>query len=145
MHYQLVAKTSDFTPEELQEKLLGFMPVTEEMVHQYGCWQLSRYADFVEFAADEGIDISEAQTINEEDGILRQYGFAYGNDRQIYEKVSIHFNSFEIKTIKRYKDVIVGSRGVYAFISADGNFYYVTDVRCPFAADDVVYVMDCHN
>lgn len=145
MHYQLVAKVSDFTPEELLEKLRGFMPVADEAVYQYGCWQLSQYADFVEFTADEKIDTGAVKTIDEEDGILRQYGFAYGNDQQIYEKVSTHFDSFEIKGIKRYKDVIAGSRGVYAFISADGAFYYVTDVHCPFAADDVVYVVDCHN
>ena len=29
MHYRLVAKTADFTPEELLEKLQGFMPVAD--------------------------------------------------------------------------------------------------------------------
>lgn len=33
---------------------------------------------------------------------------------------------------------------LYAFISSDGNFYYLTDTRCPFEPNDVVYVMDCH-
>lgn len=34
MHYRLVAKTADFTPEELLNKLQGFMPVADEAVHQ---------------------------------------------------------------------------------------------------------------
>ena len=85
------------------------------------------------------------RTIDEQDGILRQHGFAFGDDRKIYEKVSTHFDSFVIKGIRRYKDVIADPRGVYAFISAAGDFYYVTEKRCPFAADDVVYVTDCHN
>lgn len=59
--------------------------------------------------------------------------------------LSTHFDSFVIKGIRRYKDVIADPRGVYAFISAAGDFYYVTEKRCPFAADDVVYVTDCHN
>lgn len=145
MHYQLVAKAADFTPEELKDKMLGFMPVSGESVHQFGDWQRSLYADFVEFAADEEIDADVVQTIDEEDSILRQYGFAYGIDRQIYEKVSIHFDSFEFKEIKHYQDVISSPRGVYAYISSAGQFYYVTDVRCPFEPNDVVYVMDCHN
>lgn len=145
MHYRLVAKTSDFTPEELLKKLQGFMPVADEAVHQYGCWKLARYADFAAFAAEEGIDSDEARTADEQDGILRQHGFAFGDDCKIYEKVSTHFDSFVIKGIRRYKDVITDPRGVYAFISAAGDFYYVTEKRCPFAADDVVYVTDCHN
>lgn len=145
MYYRLVAKTADFTPEELLEKLQGFMPVADEAVHQYGCWKLARYADFAAFAADEGIDTDEARTVDEQDGILRQHGFALGDDHKIYEKVSTHFDSFVIKGIRRYKDVITDPRGVYAFISAAGDFYYVTEKRCPFAADDVVYVTDCHN
>lgn len=86
MHYRLVAKTADFTPEELLEKLQGFMPVADEAVHQYGCWKLARYADFAAFAADEGIDTDEARTVDEQDGILRQHGFALGDDHKIYEK-----------------------------------------------------------
>lgn len=79
MHYQLVAKAADFTPEELQKK------------------------------------------------------------------TSVHFDSFEFKEVKHYQDVISSPQGVYAYISSAGQFYYVTDVRCPFEPDDVVYVMDCHN
>ena len=79
MHYRLVAKTADFTPEELLEKLQGFMPVANEAVHQYGCWKLARYADFAEFAAEEGIDNHQARTADEQDGILRQLGFAFGD------------------------------------------------------------------
>ena len=47
--------------------------------------------------------------------------------------------------IANYKDVISSPQGVYAYISSDGQIYYVTDVRCPFEPDDVVYVMDYHN
>lgn len=63
------------------------MPVADEAVHQYGCWKLARYADFAAFAAEEGIDTDEARTVDEQDGILRQYGFAFGDDHKIYEKV----------------------------------------------------------
>ncbi len=79
MHYQLVAKAADFTPEELQKK------------------------------------------------------------------TSVHFDNFEFKGIGRYKDVISSPQGVYAYISSDGQIYYMTNVRCPFEPHDVVYVMDCHN
>lgn len=82
MHYRLVAKTADFTPEELLDKLQGFMPVADEAVHQYGCWKLARYADFAEFAAEEGIDTDEVRTVDDQDGILRQYGFAFGDDHK---------------------------------------------------------------
>ena len=60
-------------------------------------------------------------------------------------KVSAHFDSFYFKGIERYKNVIKSPQGVYAFISSDGNFYYLTDTRCPFEPNDVVYVMDCHS
>lgn len=59
MHYRLVAKTADFTPEELLNKLQGFMPVTNEAVHQYGCWKLARYADFAAFAADDVVYVTD--------------------------------------------------------------------------------------
>ena len=137
MHYRLVAKTADFTPEELLEKLQGFMPVADEAVHQYGCWKLARYADFAAFAADEGIDTDEARTVDEQDGILRQHGFALGDDHKIYEKVSTHFDSFVIKGIRRYKDVITDPRGVYAFISAAGDFYYVTERILKLLTDNI--------
>jgi len=145
MHYQLVAKAADFTPEELKDKMLGFMPVSDENVHQFGCWQPAKYADFAEFLKEEGLTADDCNELEEQDGFLRQYGFAYGKDHKIYEKTSVHFDSFEFKGIKHYKDVISSPQGVYAYISSTGQFYYVTDVRCPFEPDDVVYVMDCHN
>lgn len=65
--------------------------------------------------------------------------------KELQKKVSVHFDSFEFKGIERYKNVISSPQGVYAYISSTGQFYYVTDVRCPFEPDDVVCVMDCHN
>jgi hypothetical protein len=146
MHYQLVAKVSDFTTEELQHKMQGFLVVNDdETVNQYGCWKIARYSDFNEFVEDEELeDEEDYQTFAGRDGILRQYGYAYGVDGKIYEKVSAHFDSFYFKGIERYKNVIKSPQGVYAFISSDGNFYYLTDTRCPFEPNDVVYVMDCH-
>lgn len=145
MHYQLVAKAEDFTPEELKDKMLGFMPVSGECVHQFGNWKLSEYEDFAAFCKAEGICDEICGDASEQDGILRQHGFAYGKDRKIYEKTSVHFDSFEFMGIQHYKDVVSSPRGVYAFISSAGQFYYVTDVRCLFEPDDVVYVIDCHN
>lgn len=145
MHYQLVAKAADFTPEELKNKMLGFMSVSGESVHQFGDWNISEYEDFAAFCRDENLCDETYGTLAEQDGILRQYGFAYGKDHKIYEKTSVHFDSFEFKEIKHYQDVISSPQGVYAYISSAGQFYYVTDVRCPFEPDDVVYVMDCHN
>ena len=102
--------------------------------------------DFNEFVEDECLeDEEEYQTFAGRDGILRQYGYAYGIDGKIYEKVSAHFDSFYFKGIERYKNVIKSPQCVYAFISSDGNFYYLTDTRCPFEPNDVVYVMDCHS
>lgn len=145
MHYQLVAKAADFTPEELKNKMLGFMPVSEERVHQFGDWKLSEYDDFAAFCKAEGLCKEDYGNLDEQDGILRQHGFAYGRDFKIYEKTSVHFDSFEFREIKRYQDVISSPQEVDAYISSAGQFYYVTDVRCPFEPDDVVYVMDCHN
>ena len=86
MHYQLVAKVSDFTTEELQHKMQGFLVVNDdETVNQYGCWKIARYSDFNEFVEDECLeDEEEYQTFAERDGILRQYGYAYGVDSKIY-------------------------------------------------------------
>ena len=145
MHYQLVAKAADFTPEELKDKMLGFIPVSGERVHQFGNWKLSEYENFAVFCKAEGLCEKDYGNLVEQDGILRQHGFAYGRDFKIYEKTSVHFDSFEFKEIKRHQDVISSPQGVYAYISSAGQFYYVTDVRCPFEPDDVVCVMDCHN
>ena len=114
MHYQLVAKAADFTPEELKNKMLGFMPVSGERVHQFGDWKLSEYDNFAAFCKDEGLCEKDYGTLVEQDGILRQHGFAYGKDFKIYEKTSVHFDSFEFKEIKHYQDVISNPQGVYA-------------------------------
>ena len=111
MHYQLVAKAADFTPEELKDKMLGFMPVSEESVHQFGMWKLSEYEDFTAFCKAEGICEEIPENISEQDGLLRQQGFAFKDDHKIYEKTSSHFDSFEFKGIKRYKDVISSPKG----------------------------------
>ena len=76
MHYQLVAKVSDFTTAELQHKMQGFLVVNDdETVNQYGCWKIARYSDFNEFVEDECLeDEEEYQTFAGRDGILRQYG-----------------------------------------------------------------------
>ena len=49
------------------------------------------------------------------------------------------------KELKRYSDVINSPQGVYAFITAHGELFYLTDTRCPFEPNDVVYVLDCQN
>ena len=60
MHYQLVAKVSDFTTEELQHKMQGFLVVNDdETVNQYGCWKIASYSDFNEFVEDECLEEEE--------------------------------------------------------------------------------------
>ena len=114
MHYQLVAKAADFTPEELKDKMLGFMPVSGERVHQFGDWKLSEHDDFAAFCKAEGLCEKDYGNLDEQDGILRQHGFAYGRDFKIYEKTFVHFDSFDFKEVKRYQDVISSPQGVYS-------------------------------
>ncbi len=64
---------------------------------------------------------------------------------EVLVTVSQYFANCDFNGLKRYGDVIKSSKGVYAFISKDGNLYYLTETRCPFESTDVVYVMDCHN
>ena len=54
-------------------------------------------------------------------------------------------NKDNFKELKRYSDVINSPQGVYAFITAHGELFYLTETRCPFEPTDVVYVVDCHN
>lgn len=58
---------------------------------------------------------------------------------------SKHFTNCNFKELKRYSEVISSPQGVYAFISALGELFYLTETRCPFEPTDVVYVLDCQK
>ena len=78
----------------------------------------------------------------------------YGNDNAIYHKVSARFDSLglgwdypdlKLDEIMKYKDVVEKSNDeIAAFIAPDYDFIYSDEAKCPFADDDLVYVINGH-
>ena len=78
----------------------------------------------------------------------------YGDDNAIYQKVSAQFDymgrgwqwsDIKLDEIMKYKDVVEKSNnGISAFITPDYDFICTDYVKCPFAEDDLVHVIDGH-
>ena len=145
MHYLLIVKEADYPGEdELKHLLRGFMPARpDEKLGEYGVWKPWLYKNFDEFKAMENI---EEDTL--EEAIIGSEIYRIGDDNNVYEKVSIHCDSFNIFDIGTYADILEKYNNVGAFVEND-KFYYTKALfgnrDCAFSSNELVYAIDCHN
>lgn len=78
----------------------------------------------------------------------------FGYDGAVYQKVTAQFDycglgyeddDCKLDEVMKYKDVVEkSSDSIYAFIAADYDFICTDYMECPFADDDLVYVINGH-
>lgn len=157
MHYLVVARTKDHPFWDLLNDALTYDDGDEVTI---GKWE-QIYANKDEMVADNKNEISAFTKENK--GIFDEGLCAFmdanhlvmGGDNAIYERTSAQFDycvtcyktdSEELRNIMKYKDVVEKAGDyIYAFITADYGFHYTEDEKCPFADDDLVYVIDGHS
>ena len=156
MHYLVVARTKDHPFWDLLSEALTYDDTIEVTV---GKWK-QIYANQDEMVADNKDEINafvEENNGNFDEALaafMKANHLLIGDDNAIYERTSAQFDycgtgyqtdSEELGEIMKYKDAAekLGDN-IDAFITADYDFHYTKDEKCPFANDDLVYVIDGH-
>ena len=147
MHYLLIVKEADYpSKDELEHLLNGFMAVFDgEKVGEYGVWEPWPYENFEEYKYEENIEEDEEYTMEEVINGTERYRI--GEDNEVYEKVSIEYDYYNVIEVATYADILKKYEEVDAFIE-NGEFDYTKamngDRDCPFAGNERVYAIDCH-
>lgn len=156
MHTIVVARTKDHPFWDLLSEALTYDDDNEVIL---GKWEqvYTNQDEMVAYNKDEITALVEENNDNFDEvlsAFMNANHLKIGDDGAVYEKTSAQFDYCvtgyqrgpeELGEIMKYKDVAekVGD-GIYAFITADYDFHYTEDEKCPFADDDLVYVIDGH-
>ena len=131
----------------------------KSMTASSGKW-VKTYDTLEEFIADYKDEITE--NIDDEDfsfdekvsEYMDSNGFCLGFDGKVYQKDSAHFDNcvFGGRYINKYMSCVAPYKTVIdeyvdaaAYVLPGYKFYYTDDNKCPFAPDDLVYIIDGHN
>lgn len=155
MHMLTIARTKDFPFLEVLEEALTYDDCNEQII---GKWE-QVYINKEQFIAeniDEIKKLLEENDSNFDDSVsayMDLYQMKEGADKAIYRRVSAVFDYLclggEFATegfplITQYKNVIELNKEIGTFITSDFSVHYADEEECPFAADDMVYIIDAH-
>ncbi len=157
MHYLVIARVKDYPDvEEVMEALTYDYPAKDDYS---GKW-VKTYDTLEEFIADykdeitesiDGEDFSFDEKVSE---YMDSNGFRLGFDGKVYQKDSAHFDNCvfggryinkNVSCVVPYKTVIDEYADAAAYVLPGYKFYYTDDNKCPFAPDDLVYIIDGQN
>lgn len=155
MHMLTIARTKDFPFGEVLEEALTHDDCNEQIIGKWEQVCLNK-EQFIAENRDEIKELLKENNSNFDDSVsayMDLYQIREGADKAIYQRVSAVFDYFclggEFSTegfplITQYKNVIERNKGIGAFITSDFSVHYTDEEECPFAADDMVYIIDGH-